>query len=119
MPSNAKIATRVGSSVTFIPYNGPELRRRVRSKGFDEDTNDRRQVTRAARRLGPKDRKNAGGGVPTLLDRILSSFSELLSRVDRDLLSEESRIGQSRRGLVGRLLAIREHGERTRFVDRA
>jgi hypothetical protein len=37
-----------------MPDNGPELSRRVRSKGFVEHTSDRRQVTRAAGFRDPK-----------------------------------------------------------------
>jgi hypothetical protein len=43
-----------GLSSRSMPYNGHELSRRVRSKGFVEDTSDRRQVTRAAGIRDPK-----------------------------------------------------------------
>ncbi len=54
--------------------SGPEglltdtsLSRRIRSRGFVQSIRDRRQVTLAARRLGPKDKRNAGGGLPIRL----------------------------------------------------
>jgi hypothetical protein len=34
----------------------------IRSKGFVKNNRDRRQVAQAAHRLGPKDKKNVGGG---------------------------------------------------------
>ncbi len=51
--------------------NGPEglltdspLTCGLRLKGFVEHITDRRQMTQAAHRLGPKDEKNVDGGLP-------------------------------------------------------
>jgi len=96
-----------------------EISRRIRSEGFVQSIRDRRQVKRAARALGPEGRKQVGGGQPAILVRILSIFSELLSRVDRNSLNAKERNGQIARGLFDRALAIRELDARPRFASQA
>jgi len=60
-----------------------------------------------------------GGGQPGILDRILSIFRELLSRVDRNGLNAQEGNGQIVRGLFDRDLAIRELDARSRFAFQA
>jgi hypothetical protein len=67
-----------------MPDNGRELTRGVRSKGFDEGTEDRRQVTRAARRLGSEGHIERGRRIPAAdSSNAPSTFSDLLYRATR------------------------------------
>jgi toxin HigB-1 len=54
----------------------------LRSKGFVKVTTVRRQVTRAARRLGPKDKKNAGGGLSLSTRQKTVSLQAIVIRRD-------------------------------------